>query len=100
MQDAMKTSWMKATESAPSRYCRTARVILIACAWPSWMMAGHPAARGESETVVRLLSSAVVNTDEVALRDVAEIKGESAELIGGWSIGAAPRVGSTGVVES
>lgn len=107
MQDATQISGRQQDRQAgrlrpirPAR-CRLSlrlQAVLIACAWSSGMMAGHPAARGAT-TTVRLLPTAVVSGDDVTLADVAEISGESAELIAGWTLGAAPRVGQTGAID-
>ncbi len=59
---------------------------------------GNPAA-GSSETVVRLYRVAMVAGDEVTLADIAEVQGDSAELIARRPLMAAPHAGDSGVIE-
>jgi len=57
------------------------------------------AATPTGETVVRIYPSAVVSTERVVLSDIAEITGESAQLIADCPIGAAPAPGGSRRIE-
>jgi flagellar basal body P-ring formation protein FlgA len=58
------------------------------------------ASPNSSEITVRLYPSAVVTGEQVLLSDVAEVQGESADLVSRWPVTMAPHAGATGVIES
>lgn len=64
----------------------------------AWACASAPAQQA-AETVVRLYPSAVVSGESVMLSDVAEVRGESAQLAAQMELGAAPHVGKSGHLE-
>src|SRR5262249_26096611 len=98
MQDASRIN--RRTTGGMTRCDGTWRMIRLAgvvatCAWAcasAWAQSG-------GETVVRLYPSAVIAADSITLADVAEVRGESADLAAQLEVGAAPHVGHSGIVE-
>lgn len=87
-----------------TRLTRPAGTLLIAAMLVStdWTppALSAPPAQPAAETIVRLHASAVVTGDQVTFGDVAELTGDAATLVAGWSIAAAPRLGSAGTIDS
>lgn len=102
MQDARRTL------RSGGREQRRFALILAGGLTAAWSLSGlgasmaAPAATSsgpaKSETVVRILPTAVVTADQITLADVGEVHGEAAQLSSGWSIAAAPEVGTERVI--
>jgi len=112
MQDARQTmleknaSVRKAHALRCSYYASITSVLTVFV----WMaVLGSPAVANDTKTgpgpgdiscasIVRLYPTAVVTSNQVTLADIAEIKGDSADLISDWAISSAPQVGGTLVI--
>ena len=58
-----------------------------------------PAQAGNGEAIAQMYPTAVVTADRITLGDLAELRGEAAELAAAWPIAQAPKVGTSRVID-
>lgn len=108
MQDARHTTTQGTPSEARSgrvwtRPLMCAAMMMIPAATlhaePASARSERNASRDTGETVVRLYATAVVTGNQITLADLAEIRGEGAELAAGWAISLAPERGGSRQVD-